>query len=137
MVLADFNDVDLYCVNADEIFKNVRDFREIETDYLTDEQREVMAEYFGEPAYKEGFDRFVESYAYSSDAENKRETGIKDRFIMLWQSLAPLYHKLNARLEAEGLSYPGMSYRLALKRVLEKARMRCGATKLYLSDSMP
>ncbi len=127
VVLDDFNDVDLYCVNADEIFKNVRDFREIETDYLTDEQREVMAEYFGEPAYKEGFDRFWKSYAYSSDAENKRETGIKDRFIMLWQSLAPLYHELNARLEAEGLSYPGMSYRLALKRVFEKGAdaMRC------------
>lgn len=120
VVLSDFNDVDLYCVNADEIFKNVRDFREIETDYLTDAQREVMAEYFGEPAYKESFDRFWKSYDYSSDAEGKRSTGIKDRFLMLWQSLGPLYHELNARLAKEGLSYPGMAYRLALRRVMDE-----------------
>ena len=46
-VLSDFSDVDNHLADADQLFKNVADYNEISTDYLTDEQKEVMEKYFG------------------------------------------------------------------------------------------
>lgn len=46
-VLSDFNEIDLYLADADAVFKNVKDYREISSNFLTEEQRKVMAEYFG------------------------------------------------------------------------------------------
>lgn len=124
VVLADFNEVDLWNVDADEIFKNVRDFREIETDYLTEEQRSVMDEYFGGAApYKEAFDHFWKNYDYKSDKKEgreKRDTEIKQKFSLLWQTLAPLYAAFNRLLDERGLTYPGKAWKLALANVSEK-----------------
>ena len=39
-VLSDFSDVDNHLADADQLFKNVADYNEISTDYLTDEQKE-------------------------------------------------------------------------------------------------
>ncbi len=120
VVISDFNDVDLYCVDAREVFKNVKDFREIETDYLTDEQREVMEEYFGTSVYAEHFERFWRAFEYEAESEDKRSTDVRHRFMMLWEILWPLYEKFNARLEKEGLAYSGRTYLLALDEVREK-----------------
>lgn len=117
VVLSDFNDIDLYCADASEVFKNVRDFREIETDFLSDEQREVMEEYFGVPAYREGFDSFWRAYDYEADGDDKRHTEVKQRFLRLWQTLGPLYEEFCRRLDKEGLTYTGQAYKLALERV--------------------
>lgn len=117
VVLSDFNDIDLYCADAKEIFKNVRDFKEIETDFLSEEQREAMEEYFGMAAYKESFEGFWKSYDYVADAEDKRKTEIKSRFLRLWQTLGPLYDEFHRRLEHKGLTYTGRAYRQAYDRI--------------------
>ncbi len=130
VVLSDFNDVDMHCVDASAIFKNVRDFKSIETDYLTEEQRAVMAEYFGTAAYKESFDRFWKSYDYKGKAVNGRQTEIKERFILLWETLWPLYNRFNELLSQKNLCYPGMAYRLAWNRLRDSGMEDCGYRKL-------
>lgn len=107
MVLSDFNLIDQYLVDPNEIFKNVKDYREIATDFLTEEQKEVMAEYFGhyEP---EDTSRFWKNF---EDVDNL--SPLKIKFLNLWQVLEPLYEIYNSNLEKKGYASPGSIYRLA------------------------
>lgn len=117
VVIGDYSDVDMYGANPDKLFKNVRDWREIKTDYLTDEQRGVMREYFGmESEAAETTSRFWEHYQPVEGAEGY---ATKNRFMHLWESLAPLYHEFGRRLQEENCAYTGMSYRLAYERLKE------------------
>lgn len=133
VVLSDFNDVDMSYVDAAEIFSNLRDFREIETDYLTEEQRNVMSQYFGIADFREHFDHFWKAYDYRADNEENAEkhtTEIKERFSQLWQILSELYTKFNQKLEKENLSYPGLAYRLAADKIHEKGSDAIEARKI-------
>ncbi|MDE6533904.1 MAG: PD-(D/E)XK nuclease family protein [Muribaculaceae bacterium] len=114
-VLSDFNEVDLYLVDSDEIFKNVKDFREIATNFLTEEQRRVMEEYFGRTDVGNP-NEFWKNF----EGEEERLSVAKKRFLHLWRIMSPLYAGLNRRLAERGLSTTGGSYRLALRRLEEK-----------------
>lgn len=113
-LLSDFSEVDQYNVDADSLFKNVKDYREIASSFLTDEQIEVMVRYFG---YAPGI-REVERFWRNM----KPETEIKSKFLMLWQQMAPLYHALNDQLHAEKLCTSGDAYRLALQRLKKEGK---------------
>lgn len=120
-VLADFTEIDMYGVPAEEIFKNVKDYREIASNFLTEEQKRVMEEYFGRPvggpATAAGFWRdFGDEGAISE---------VKRRFLYLWKVMAPLYHILRDDLERDGLATSGGIYRKALaeiRRLLDEGK---------------
>ncbi len=114
VVINDFNDVDLYMVNAKELFRNVREYKEIGTDYLTDEQKAVLQEYFGvnESLYTSIGDRFWKhTSAYNANGENSQD------YYKLWASLGELYDNLNKRLLAKGMAYSGRIYREAVQGI--------------------
>lgn len=116
-VLNDFDEVDLYKVDPDEIFRNIKDFRDIATDFLTEEQRNVMEEYFGHNPSPDDVGRFWKNFHPGPGGEL---THVKRRFIQLWESLAPLYHGLDNELESMGMATVGGAYRLALSRLEEE-----------------
>ncbi len=121
-VLNDFNDVDLFLVNHEVVFRNVKDFREISTDYLTETQREVMREYFNfEPSVNEA-ERFWEHFPEQTD----KGAG---RFRLLWEILNPLYKEFSSRLLSRGLATRGMAARHALQRLRELGREAINASK--------
>lgn len=110
--LSDFNEVDMHCIDADSIFKNVRDIKEISANFLTEEQMKVMEEYFGQVFDpKDVSESFWKSFIENEDDE------VHSRFRLLWQVLAPLYHRLDSELEQKGLATSGGSYRLAAERL--------------------
>ena len=78
-VLSDFNETDLYMVDPEEIFKNVKDYREISSTFLTAEQRRVMEEYFGHTDLGDP-GRFWKNF----DKEEGELSTVKQRFIHLW-----------------------------------------------------
>lgn len=114
ILLSDFSEVDQYNVDADSLFKNVKDYREIASNFLSEEQIEVMERYFGYTPSPGDMEGFWKNLQPPSD--------IKDKFLYLWQQMAPLYHALNESLEAEELSTSGASYRIALERLREHGR---------------
>ncbi len=125
-VLKDFSDVDLHNVDADVIFKNLKDFRSIATDYLTDEQKEVVTEYFGKNLYEstESFWRSFDSFDDEEEEEDddKKNPSTKKRearkkFIYLWQILSPLYELFDKALAEQGMATTGKAYRLAMQRL--------------------
>lgn len=91
-VIADFNTVDLYMSNVDEIFKNVKDFREISANFLTEEQKEVMKEYFGVDEIGDTGEFWKSFNDLSNLTNNQRQ------FVNLWQIMAPLYYSFNEAL---------------------------------------
>lgn len=113
-VLNDFNTVDLYLANPEEIFKNIKDYREITSNFLTDDQKEVIKEYFGEEP-PEDTEEFWKNF---SDPENLSE--LKKSFINLWQLLGQLHEKFISALEKHKLGTTGCIYCKAVNNLIKK-----------------
>lgn len=101
MLLADFDTVDKYLLDADVLFSNVADLKllDADTSYLDDEQRRVVA-------------RFWSSFGERADYSEQQK-----RFIEIWTTLASVYHEFRAALTAQGLAYSGMAYRAAAEKI--------------------
>ena len=128
-VLSDFNEVGMNCSDPDSLFRNLRDHREIQSDFLTDEQRRVMEEYFGTTAYKEEESSFWRHFNNPEhpvgESDERDEAGhipLRRRFMKLWEALAPLYDRFNETLKAQGLVSSSGAYRAALKALEERGR---------------
>ncbi|WP_321279182.1 PD-(D/E)XK nuclease family protein [Marinifilum fragile] len=94
MLLGDFDDLDKYRVNAEHLFQNLADEKEIENlfDYLTDEQVEAIQ-------------AFWSSFKPEKYSEHQKE------FVNLWENLFGIYTDLREELKAEKLAYEGMASR--------------------------
>ncbi|MCM1490608.1 MAG: PD-(D/E)XK nuclease family protein [Muribaculum sp.] len=112
--LSDFNEVDMQCVDPDAIFKNVKDIKEISSNFLTEEQMKVMNEFFGQ-----AFDPENIATEFWKKFTDKEDSELHSKFRLLWQVLAPLYAKFKEHLDAMGLTTSGGSYRIAAD-ILEK-----------------
>lgn len=112
VLLNDFNDVDASMADAAQLFKNVKAEREIESNYLTEEQMEV-AKIIGDkrPRQNRGDDfwRHVPHDAAPDTAAAK--------FISLWEMLGELYNEFRQRLQQHGLAYSGMQARMVAERM--------------------
>lgn len=106
IVLGDFNTIDFYMRDPEIIFQNLKNFREIRVDYFTDEQKEVMSEYFGVRDFSSP-ERFWKAFEEGDESE------LKQKFLNLWQVLAPLYDEFVSELEKEGMATPGLIFRKA------------------------
>lgn len=125
--VSDFNEVDMQDVNPDDIFKNVKDLKEISSNFLTEEQLKVMEEFFGQ-AYdpEEVATEFWKNFNDSEDNE------LHSKFRLLWQVMAPLYHAFDEALENSGLITSGGAYRLASHILEEEVPASVDADKIVI-----
>lgn len=101
MLLADFDMIDKYRVDAEMLFCNIADLKQLEADlsYLTEEQRRLI-------------DRFWEGVLQeSADTEERR------RFLRIWNSLYAIYQEFRGNLFKLGFAYSGMLQREAADRL--------------------
>jgi hypothetical protein len=94
ILLADFDDIDKYLLNADDLFTNISDLKELENqfDYLSEEQKRAIDEFWG------NLDKVPHSFN-------------KDKFIGIWIKLAAIYHRFHEVLKLNNIAYSGMIYR--------------------------
>jgi len=94
ILLADFDDIDKYLLNADDLFMNISDLKELENqfDYLSEEQKRAIDEFWG------NLDKVSHSFN-------------KDKFIGIWIKLAAIYHRFHKVLKENNIAYSGMIYR--------------------------
>ncbi len=113
ILLSDFDMVDKYLIDADMLFRNITDIKELEADisYLTPEQLKIIA-------------------FWSSLGEEVNMSEEKRRFLKIWKTLAPIYHKFRARLSEIGIAYTGMIYRRAVERI-KSGEFEFGTDKKY------
>lgn len=97
MLLSDFDDVDRYLVDADKLFANVRDLKEIDVRFsgLTPEQIEVIRSF----------------WKHYNPEINYPEGEKHEVFGQTWSILAPLYHSFREQLAARDEAYAGMMER--------------------------
>jgi hypothetical protein len=93
MLLKDFDELDKYLINADDLFISLKNLKEIDArfQFFSDEQKEAMESFW--------------SAALGKPSENKKN------FIAFWQSLRPIYHGFNEKLRKHKAGYQGMIYR--------------------------
>ncbi len=108
----DFSEVEKYDVDAAALFKNVRDYRSISSNFLTEEQCDVIERYFGYRPASDNVERF-----WNSIGPEEERSQLKQKFVELWKLLPELYAGLLENLEADGLALPGTTFRRAMQRV--------------------
>lgn len=101
LLLNDFDTIDKYLIDADRLFRNISDLKELEADvsYLTPAQLSILRSF----------------WASLLEAEDLSEE--KRRFLAVWRTLADVYHRFRARLTELGIAYTGMIQREAADRI--------------------
>jgi len=94
MLLRDFDELDKYLVNAEFLFRDISNLKEVDQyfDYLTEEQKIFLKD-------------FWQSVEFSTE-----ET--RNRFLSLWKNLYPVYKEFQESLLKDGTAYAGMIHRL-------------------------
>lgn len=100
MLLTDFDTIDKYLIDADMLFRNLADIKDMEADvsYLTPVQLKIIA-----------------FWANFTDETSLSEE--KRRFLAVWQTLGPVYRAYRERLQSLGMAYTGMVHRAAAERI--------------------
>lgn len=94
IVIADFNDVDKYLIDAGQLFTNIRDLKQLDSDYsfLSENQRAAVEMFWS---------------SYLRGGENFK----KESFSSLWGIMHRLYINFREELLRGGKGYEGMIYR--------------------------
>ena len=110
VILADFGDVDKFLVDAEDLFTDVADFKDIQDDYshLSEVQREAILHFV---------DHFRDRNGRLTVRLDTDDASVKARFLQVWNILFPLYQDFRARLRAQGMAYEGMVYRDLAERL--------------------
>lgn len=91
LLLADFDDIDKNCADAEKVLANIRDLHEYDDiSYLDEEQKQILKRFFNN----------------FQDNDSK----LQRRFLELWSHLYDIYTDFRARLREQGLAYEGMLY---------------------------
>ncbi len=117
IILSDYNDVDMYLANPEAVFRNTRELREIATDYMTPELKQLVEQFFKVRLDETDEDVFWKTFAKPGEGDE-----VQARYLELWQQLYPLYVVFNKQLEGQGLSYNGKSLKKALDKIKEMAQ---------------
>ena len=108
--LDDFGDVDKFLVDAEDLFTDVADFKDIQDDYshLSEVQREAILHFV---------DHFRDRNGRLTVRLDTDDATVKARFLQVWNILYPLYQDFRGRLRAKGMAYEGMVYRDLAERL--------------------
>ena len=94
LLLADFDTIDKYRVNAKKLFSNIESLSELDELFDTDTEEKTL------------IINFWKSFS-------KKRSKYSDAFLSNWKNLYNIYDKFRERLRAQGLGYSGMIYREA------------------------
>lgn len=119
ILLKDFSDVDAYLCDHKDLFRNIKAVREISANYLTDDQKEVMAILWGHQSVPANSDDFWNHIPHNGAPDSPAA-----RFINLWELLGELYEGFTDEL-AKGripLAYSGLQSRKACERIMDMGK---------------
>lgn len=106
LLISDFDDVDKNLVDADRLFTNLQDLKNImdSYDFLDKEQEEAIQQFF-------------------QNFSIEKRTQLKEKFISLWDKLGDIYRHYRTNLTQLGIAYEGMMYRNVMEQ-LDTDRLR-------------
>lgn len=104
ILLADFNDIDRYLVNAKDVFTNISDIKQIDSvfDYLTEEQKKALEHFWGSVA-----------------VTDRKE--FQQKHLAIWEKLHPIYAEFKQEITNKKLAYGGMIDREVVENIKTEA----------------
>lgn len=112
LLLRDFDQIDKYCVRAEDLFQSLRAHKDLNTqiDYLSETQRDFLSQFF-----------------QNVRRADSKATPLLQRFQELWEILLPLYTDLKEHIQTTCEGYEGAVMRQAVERLsLEPERLWIG-----------
>ncbi|MEZ4829945.1 MAG: PD-(D/E)XK nuclease family protein [Bacteroidia bacterium] len=104
MLVKDFDEIDKYQVDAEKLFTNIRDLKEIDAFFhLPEENMTSIREFWFTVRGKEG-----------------GVTEIQEKFLAIWQILYEVYVRYRQALREKNMAYDGMAYREISGKLAEK-----------------
>ena len=102
VIISDFNDIDLWLADADKLYINISELKEIDAKFggLTDEQNEIIRSF------------------WRSFNPGSAESETRSRFRSVWQKLGALYNDFRAAMRTKGLAGDGMLCRDVAERAM-------------------
>lgn len=100
LLINDFDDIDKNQVDADKLFSNLQNLKNIldEPDFLDEEQEHAIRQFF-------------------LNFSIEKRTQLKEKFISVWNVLGKIYHSYKSALASQHLAYEGMMYREAIEQI--------------------
>ena len=100
MLVRDFDEVDKYMVNAELLFKDLSNQKELDSsfDFFTEEQLEFLKDFWG-----------------SFDEKSGKN---KEKFLQVWKRLPDVHREFKKQLLQEGLAYEGMLHREVAEKLV-------------------
>jgi len=108
IILSDFNEIDAWLVDPQQIYRNIKDLKEIDAhfDWLTDEQKKLLSDFWKN---------------FLTEKSSKE----KEMFIGLWNLLPKVYASFFSRLKNKKIAYNGMIYKI-LSDMIDADEMKPG-----------
>lgn len=102
IIISDFNDIDKYMIDARQLFNNIRELKELDSDYsfLNGEQLAAVKRFWG---------NFLEGGIEKSPA--------KESFSAFWSIMYDLYNNFREKLFSMNSGYEGMIYRKVAEEI--------------------
>lgn len=100
LLISDFDDADKNLVDADRLFSNLQDLKNMLDgfDFLDEEQEAAIRQFF-------------------RNFSIERRTELKEKFISLWDKLGDIYRHYRQNLTNQGIAYEGMLYREVMEQL--------------------
>lgn len=123
MLLNDFNEIDLYLVDAKKLFSNVSDLRDLSL--LTEEEDKILREaffnVFGAPDADAQTLNSPDADSILSKTPDAEETtsntNVKKSFMHFWNQLYPMYEELRKQMLDEGYASNGFLHRQVIEQL--------------------
>lgn len=112
VVLDDFNLIDSHLVDTDQLFRNIREERKIESYHLTLNQIDAAKKI----GVKKPLDFNPDSF-WKHLGDHSKSGSAAEKFINIWEILAELYDEFHKELAARHIAYSGMQAREAAKNI--------------------
>lgn len=123
MILNDFSDVDAYLIDPEQLFINLKRYKEIKSNFLTPEQKSAVQSILG-CCPESDDDHFWRHINYGNscpddvnDEDGEETESIQIRFVRLWSIMLELYRHYTSRLAAEGCGLKGQIQRVAMEKI--------------------
>lgn len=113
MILNDFNDIDKNYLSAKDIYKNLKDIKEIENyfDYLTEDQKQVI-------------NKFWVNFYKNKDSDQK------SNFASIWGKLYNIYDGFNKVVKNKGEVYEGVIYKQLYDKIVSNSNLEINYEKI-------
>ncbi|WP_321437454.1 PD-(D/E)XK nuclease family protein [uncultured Bacteroides sp.] len=106
LLISDFDDADKNLVDADRMFSNLQDLKNMMDgfDFLSEDQEAAIQQFF-------------------QNFSIEKRTALKEKFISLWDVLGSIYHRYKESLVNQNIAYEGMLYRSVIEQ-LDASQMK-------------